>query len=136
MNTALKQYYQEEWQTTPNMTLEELANKYAFDIEELGDISDWRKTDDNILVPEVITQKSVTNSVDTDIIRKNITQYKKDAIKECVNRLKLAHTLETRELKELTTVVDIIDKSLRSTSEGQNINVLIQNIVNKYGDDC
>lgn len=136
MNSALKQYYQEEWESTPNLTLDELASKYAFDIEDLGDISDWRKHDEITIVPEVITSKQAVTDTKVDNIRKNITQYKQDVMKECVARLKLAHTLDTKELKELTTVVDIVDKSLRSTAEGQNINVLIQNIVNKYGDDC
>ena len=43
--------------------------------------------------------------------------------------------METKELKELATVVDIVDKSLRATADSNNVNVLIQNIINKYGDD-
>lgn len=136
MNSTLKQYYQAEWESDPSLTLQALADRYAFNIEDLGDTSDWKKSKEVVKVsvePNIMPSKQVATG---NQLVDQIAEFKTRAIRECVNRLQYADSIDTKELKELVTTVDVIDKSLKATSEGQNINVLIQNIVNKYGDDC
>lgn len=137
MNSTLKQYYQQEWESDPHLTIEELAKRYAFDPSDLGDTTDWTKEGTTVdLVPTTVEPKPLVNAEPTAQIHESIGDFKRLVIKECLHRLKFANVMEAKELKDLVTTVDIIDKSLRSTSDSQNINVLIQNIVNKYGDDC
>lgn len=138
MTKSLLAFYKEEYCSTA-LTIEQLCQKYSVDIEELGDISDWVKTG----LPEVyqsshdLIEPELDYRTDTSLqnINANITVFKTKLIKECLARLKVAPSMDTKELKELATTVDIVDKSIKATKEGQNINVLIQNIINKYGDD-
>lgn len=135
MNSTLKQYYQQEWETDPHLTIEELARRYAFDPIDLGDTTDWKKANEPAELVPVTPEPKLPATQSESPIQTHITEFKTKAIKECLHRLKLANVMEVRELKDLVTTVDIIDKSLRTSSDSQNINVLIQNIVNKYGDD-
>lgn len=136
MNSTLKNFYRAEYEADPETTLQSLSLKYGFEIEDLGDTSDWAKslpitTPVDVMVPAKPSEKPE----ESDELRQNILEFKKGIVKESLTRLKMAGTMETKELKELATVVDIVDKSLRSTADSNNINVLIQNIINKYGDD-
>lgn len=136
MNETLKKFYQAEYEADTSVTLDSLAFKYGFQIEELGDTSDWRKLPP---VPtqsiEILPKEPPKPTPPDDELKDNITRFKRGVVKESLARLKTASMLDTKELKELATIVDIVDKSLRSTSDGANVNVLIQNIINKYGDD-
>ena len=138
MNSTLKQYYQDEWENDPFLTIAELAKKYAFEPEELGDTSDWVKVNAPANLPtvhaEVLPAKSEDSSKSP--VQQDIGTFKSQAIKECLIRLRTASMMDTKELKDLVTTVDIIDRSLKTNDSHQNVNVLIQNIINKYGDDC
>lgn len=140
MTKSLLAFYKEEYCSTA-LTIEQLCQKYSVDIEELGDISDWVKTGLPEVYqssPDLVVQPEPSNAIiDTSLqnINADIAYFKNKLIKECLARLKVAPSMDTKELKELATTVDIVDKSIKATKEGQNINVLIQNIINKYGDD-
>lgn len=140
MNPTLKNFYRAEYEADPEITLQSLALKYGFEVEDLGDTSSWAKSMPLVVPTEVIATnqiptKSSEKPEESDELRNNILEFKKGVVKESLTRLKMAGTMETKELKELATVVDIVDKSLRSTADSNNVNVLIQNIINKYGDD-
>lgn len=139
MTKSLKAFYREEYEST-SLSIEQLCEKYSIQMEELGDISDWIKVD--VAPPAVLSVETPVISApieklpeQDELLKSDILDFKKRTVKECLARLRMAQALETKELKDLVTVVDIVDKSLRSTKEGQNVNVLIQNIINKYGDD-
>ena len=140
MNPTLKNFYRAEYEADPEITLQSLALKYGFEVEDLGDTSSWAKSLP-LVVPTVeasasaIPTKPSKEPEESDELRNNILEFKRNVVKESLTRLKMAGAMETKELKELATVVDIVDKSLRSTADSNNINVLIQNIINKYGDD-
>lgn len=137
MNSTLKQYYQDEWENDPFLTIAELAKKYAFEPEELGDTSDWVKINTPANLPAVQAEvlPAKPNKAETPV-QQDIGTFKSQAIKECLIRLRTANMMDTKELKDLVTTVDIIDRSLKANDSHQNVNVLIQNIINKYGDDC
>lgn len=138
MNPTLKNFYRAEYEADPEITLQSLALKYGFEVEDLGDTSSWTKSMPLVVPTEVVATsptKSSEKPEESDELRNNILEFKKGVVKESLTRLKMAGTMETKELKELATVVDIVDKSLRSTADSNNVNVLIQNIINKYGDD-
>lgn len=139
MNPTLKNFYRAEYEADPEITLQSLALKYGFEVEDLGDTSSWAKSLP-LVVPTVeaaatAPTKPSKEPEESDELRNNILEFKRNVVKESLTRLKMAGAMETKELKELATVVDIVDKSLRSTADSNNINVLIQNIINKYGDD-
>lgn len=146
MNSTLKQFYQEEWQSNPTQTIADLASKYGFEVDDLGDTSDWVKDEPQEpkptpvpvqLMHPMLQPEPSTYDDDKHQLTSNITDFKKRMVKECLHRLRNeGRMLEVKNLRELAQIVDIIDKSLKATSDGQNVNVLIQNIVNKYGDDC
>lgn len=138
MNPTLKNFYRAEYEADPEITLQSLALKYGFEVEDLGDTSSWTKSMPLVVPTEVVATiptKSSEKPEESDELRNNILEFKKGVVKESLTRLKMAGTMETKELKELATVVDIVDKSLRATADSNNVNVLIQNIINKYGDD-
>lgn len=140
MNDTLKKFYQAEYESNVDITLESLAFKYGFEIEDLGDTSSWAKKPTTLPTKsteiEIIPRSTPSTPTQTDDeLKEDINKFKRGVIKESLARLKMAGMMETKELKELTTVVDMVDKSLRSTADGANVNVLIQNIINKYGDD-
>lgn len=144
MNSTLKQFYQQEWQSNPTQSLQDLASKYGFEIDDLGDTSDWVKDDPKEketvpvkIVHPMLQPEPSTHDDDQHQLTTNITDFKKRMVKECLHRLKNeGRMIETKQLRELAQIVDIVDKSLKTNVEGNNVNVLIQNIINKYGDDC
>lgn len=137
LNPTLKNFYRAEYEADPEITLQSLALKYGFEVEDLGDTSSWAKSLPLVVPTEIVAAptKPSKEPEESDELRNNILEFKRNVVKESLTRLKMAGTMETKELKELATVVDIVDKSLRSTADSNNINVLIQNIINKYGDD-
>ena len=141
MNDTLKKFYRAEYESGADVTLESLAFKYGFDIEDLGDTSSWAKSPTTLPTQpteiEIIPRSAppAPTPAPDDELKEDINKFKRGVVKESLSRLKMAGMMDTKELKELATIVDIVDKSLRSTADGANVNVLIQNIINKYGDD-
>lgn len=92
------------------------------------------------LVPtEVVEVKDTPQTTDDpdNEIDTTIKEFKVIALQKALALLKedTFNEMETRELKNLVIVVDTIDKARNKTPESTNVNVLVQNIVNKFIDD-
>jgi len=160
MTKILLQSYKNEYQTTP-ISIEDLCIKYSLDIEELKsktDIDKWEKLYtppetineaeaeehlDIIVLPENKLDKSETKILTTkEEILEDIDEFKKKAVKECLRFIKDdARYAEVKEFKDMVAIVDSIEKSYKNsdTNEGTTINVLIQNLTQKFKDtpdDC
>jgi len=72
-------------------------------------------------------------------IKEQITTFKEKAMKEAIrfmdNDMKFA---EVKEFKDMVAIVDSIDKSLQkdNSGQGQTINIMVQNLTERYKDDC
>lgn len=146
MQQYLKDFYRSEYENDPVLTLAGLATKYSINISDLGDISDWKKVDltqDKRPLTQVtsITPKTEVIAEGTSVIKERLLEddigaYKQAVVKEALYRLKTElRSLSIKDLKELTTIIDMVDKSNQKVSQGQQVNVLVQNIVKTFKDD-
>lgn len=151
MQQALIDFYKSEYESTPNLTLAGLANKYNINIADLGDISHWKKEDflqdkrplstqtTQVISVNATQQELLTDTKDNikeRLLDDDIGEYKRTLIKEALYRLKTElKSMSIKDLKELTTIVDMVDKSNQKVAQGQQVNVLVQNIVKTFKDD-
>lgn len=153
MTETLKNFYKTEYELDRDATPESLAKKYGFNVAELGDTSRWAKAaapkpayfdflptkeftpDYKPKAPPVEFKRNPT-ATNLDIMKENILEFKKLVIQEAINRVNsYGDAIATKDLKELTMIVDTIEKSFKTIQEGANINVLVQQIINNIGDD-
>lgn len=126
--------YRDEYECTPTLTIEGLKHKYNLTDDDLGDTSDWVKQQldvvDTTPAPAVTPPPSSSAENTNEAL---IEDVKSKLLNEVLTRLTYdGHSLETKELKELTSIIDIIEKSYKGTQDSKQVNVLIQNIFNKY----
>ena len=162
MTKILLKSYQNEYQNT-DISIEDLCLKHSLSTSELKGYTKWAK----VTLPETNTDKpeqSADSEQSQDIIvlptpseglpetnivtvtQKEVLQdidaFKKQAMKECLRFIKDdARYAEVKEFKDMVAIVDSIEKSYKDTKdpEGTTINVLIQNLTQKFKDtpdDC
>lgn len=148
MQENLLSFYRQEYENDPSLTIAGLCNKYSLNIEDLGDTREWTKIDYRLDTrplskPAVeVTRSAVevvrsVGEVKEQLLDDQIGEYKKAVMTEVLYRLKTeTKSLSTKDLKDLTLIVDLIDKSNQKGGSGQQINVLVQNIVKGFKDDC
>ena len=153
MDETLRRFYKTEYESTPGLTIQDLCAKYSISATELGDTSSWRKSSapsarallgrhdecspyQRVTTPtQYARHTSLKAQTDTDI-QDNIYEYKRLAVAEAITRIRVEGSdMPVKELKELTTVVDMIERSFKGISDGNQTNVLIQNIINNFKDD-
>lgn len=152
MDETLRRFYKTEYESTPSLTIQDLCAKYSISATELGDTSSWRKSStpsarallgrhdecspyQRVTAPTQYSRHTSLAKSDTDI-QDNIYEYKRLAVAEAITRIRMEGSdMPVKELKELTTVVDMIEKSFKGASDGNQTNVLIQNIINNFKDD-
>ena len=52
---------------------------------------------------------------------------------ELVNEMLQRRNLETKEMKELSNIIDTLEASLDDKKDSNNIMMLFQQVINKYG---
>lgn len=153
MDETLRRFYKTEYEATPGLTIQALCAKYSISAKELGDTSSWKKATGlpqarpilgkqdecqpyhRVSTPTQYSRYSAPQACDGDI-QDNIYEYKKLAVAEAITRLRLEGSdMPVKEFKDLTSVVDMIERSFKGTQDGNQTNVLIQNIINNFKDD-
>lgn len=149
-NPLLVKSYRHEYETT-DISEYQLRAKYKLPAD--FDMSQWKKNHAPDIpgapdLPATITPSEiVTDDPDEQEETQDEYQEHKVKIKE-FKVLALDHALnfmrndseyaEVKEFKDMVSVVDSIDKSLQRPTEdkGTTVNVLIQNIMREFKDDC
>lgn len=83
---------------------------------------------------------TITEREDTNNIQEQIRTFKDKTIEHALKFITLdANTSEIKELKDMVAVVDTIEKSLeknKGPESGVTVQVLVQNVISGYQDDC
>lgn len=138
-NTLLKSY-QIEYETTP-ITIDELANKYDISKDQLKGHDTWTKlqpTTTNVPTQtETKTSQSLVSHTEQEpTIMEDINTFKQAAIKKAISFMSNeADYASVKEIKDMTSLVMEIEKSYKGTDTGPTINVLVQNITERFKDD-
>ena len=145
MNQGLRELYRAEYETDPDITIDELCAKHNIERTALGPTHDWQKVIDlptSSVVPtqpsEVISTQTLDTKDATDVSPKDmIDSFKQITLSEALYRMKTeANTLAIKDMRELVALVDVIDKSYNKSSDTNTINIVVQNVISKYVDDC
>jgi len=131
---TLVQAYKLEYETTPDLTIDELCQKHDIVKEQLPDYKQWKKQVD--IISGELTQEVVVS--ENPKILDDIERFKQLAVQRAVEFIEQdARFAEVKEFKDIVAIVDTIEKSYKNkTTNEPTINILIQNLVKKFNDDC
>lgn len=150
--TTLLLTYQAEYERTPNMTISELCTKYDVQTKQLKGYTKWQKKIENTTEPaeaedDIISQPIASTAQHSELATPKTSEDVQLEIDE-FKRLAVAHATkfmredvefaEVKEFKDIVAIVDSIEKSYKDTKDpqGTTINIAIQNLVEKFSDDC
>jgi len=143
-NTQLNNL-QVEYENTP-ITVKELCDKYSTTTKELKGYTKWKpyvhipKPSEVLIVPETPKPSEVQivpEPINPKIIQ-NINNFKDRAVAYALESITDPQYLEIKEFKDLVSIVDTIEKSVKPKDNDQapTVNILIQNLMEKFSDDC
>lgn len=135
--------YKIEYETT-DITLDDLAFKYSI---HLGDTSGWVKephliqpvvTPATIVMPTTPRLPEITPLDDREQLLADILAFKKGAIEHAKKFMaKDVAFCEVKEFKDMVSVVTNLEQSLIEQKQtGPVVNILVQNLVERFKDDC
>jgi len=77
----------------------------------------------------IVPTKPIDISTSIVSFKENVVKYANEALED---------TLDIKEVKDLTSIITMIENSLSDTNKDANptINILVQNILDKQKDDC
>ena len=168
--------YKIEYETT-SITLDSLIEKYDINLDDIPDISNWRKQTEaepeveilaapqprakrkkaqpkvDIVTPTIVTTPPAkTSPLDAivEIAPEEIAHENQDVLDQIdeFKRLTLAKATkfvrdeadyaDIKDLKDVVSIVDTIEKSYKGVKQGPAVNILVQNLVERFrdGDDC
>lgn len=136
VSKGLLKAYRTEYETTP-ISIEALCMKYNLDEEEIK-AQRWSKPLAPATSPTLPTQIQTIN--ESLSLQDDIETFKRQAVtlaKDCLTSFDPAFN-SIKDFKDLVDIVDKVEKSYKDNSSDQslNINVAIQNIVQRFKDDC
>ena len=147
MTKALLQAYKIEYETT-DISMAHLCDKYNIAICELSGCESWTKSIENHKTSrDIVKEQKATPPAEQqpiplanskEQVLDNIEEFKQLAIKHAVRFIKEeSQYADVKEFKDMVSIVDSIEKSYNSNKEtGTTVNIAIQNLVNRYKDDC
>lgn len=138
--------YQAEYERTPNMTIEDLCEKYDVQTKQLKGYTKWQKrapeidelpeTGDIIAIPRNDSKQLAIPKTTKELLD-DVEEFKQLAVAHAVKFMKDdAEFAEVKEFKDMVAIVDSIEKSYKGTKPENTINIAIQNIVKNFNDDC
>ena len=141
MTKLLLTQYRLEYETDPDITIEQLVEKYNLKLEDLKGYEEWAKPHDNNPYHthnDIVPYEHTSLVPPSKDLEGDIKTFKEKAIAHCLAFIeKDARFAEVKEFKDIVSIVDSIDKSLKGTNDGgPTINVLVQNIAERFVDDC
>ena len=133
--------YQIEYETS-DITIIELCDKYQVKKKQLKGYTKWKKPqheEKELIVPEAypIVLEAINQPDEENTLLTSIQLFKKRAVEYALDSITEPQYLEIREFKDLVSIIDTVEKSIKGTEGGNNtVNIMVQNIMNKYADDC
>ena len=133
----MENFYKTEYETS-QLSIEDLCIKYDITVSDIPNHSSWVKQSAEPLDLDIIVANDIVPDVSSDVaILENVQQFKRMAVKQAKERIATDTMMDTKELKDLVSVVDTIEKSLTGKNDsGTTVNVLVQNIQQRFKDDC
>lgn len=142
--------YQAEYENT-EITIDKLCIKYDVKQTQLKNRNSWVKkskeadgivdtldTTDIIVIPETPETPAIIDTPREELLA-NVETFKQAAMKEAVRWIGGdAKFAEVKEFKDMVAIVDSIEKSYKDTkdNQGTTINMVVQNMITKFQDDC
>lgn len=132
--------YREEYEATPGLTIDELLAKYDITTKDIKGYTRWEKR----TAPKPAATKplpSAAPQTDTLLEKKSpqeaIDEFKELALDHALRFMKNdARFAEVKEFKDIVAIVDSLEKSYsKSTDSGPTINILVQNLMERFKDD-
>jgi len=142
--------YQAEYETTPDLTISDLCQKYNIETKQLKGYTKWQKRNTETTETSKLPKSTETNKlpettkpsnsiviVNEEDLLKDIDTFKSlamtHALKFMRNDVEFA---EVKEFKDMVSIVGTIENSLKDNKPENTINIAIQNIVKDFKDDC
>lgn len=143
--------YKTEYENNPDLTLDNLCNKYSIEPTQLGDTSNWKKPEtkpkQELIIPaqpnDPASQPDKPNSSiviedDEETILSKIREIKLSAlegVKEFFDDNDLTD-VSTKEYRDMVAVLKDLEAGEAKNTQGNTYNVMVQNILGKFQDDC
>jgi len=126
--------YQAEYETTPDLTIDQICEKYEVETKQLKGYTKWTKRATEIQeLPE--TKPLVIATEET--LSKDIAEFKTLAMAHALKFMRNdAEFAEVKEFKDMVSIVGTIEASIKDTKPENVINIAIQSIVKEFKDDC
>jgi len=142
MNPITKKAYKFEFETS-NISLQELIDKYQITKEELGNTTGWKKRELPTSKPaHKCKEKQKLSLVEEKTMLEEIQDTKVlvlATVKEYFGPDGDSGMASTKEIKDMVGVLkDLESGELLKDGKGQGptVNILIQNLAEKFKDDC
>lgn len=139
---ALILTYQAEYETS-EITLEALCDKYSIKQTQLTGCLEWEKRGTEIEVLTQVNELPETREpyeiIEPTKIFEDISEFKELAIAHALDFMKNnAKYAEVKELKDVVAIVDSIESSFNKNKQpqGPTVHIAIQNLVERFRDDC
>ena len=135
--------YREEYEATPGLTIDELLAKYDITTKDIKGYTKWEKRTAPLIKPikPVIAPKPLPATNQPPLEKKtpqeSIDEFKELALDHALNFMKNdARFSEVKEFKDIVAIVDSLEKSYNKTTDsGPTINILVQNLMERFKDD-
>ena len=137
-NSLLLQY-QEEYETTPGLTIDQICKKYEVETKQLKGYTKWAKRNQETnKLPEIQEPINSTIVIATEeALSKDIDEFKTLAMAHALKFMRNdAEFAEVKEFKDMVSIVGTIEASIKDIKPENTINIAIQNIVKEFKDDC
>lgn len=142
MTKLLLTQYKLEFEHTDS-TINDIVEKYNLNLEDLKGHELWVKGGDQhndiTIAPTTIDQTALPATLVDTSLEEQIANFKEKAMAHCLTFMeKDVRFAEVKEFKDIVSIVDSIDKSLRADADTSTttVNVLVQNITEGFKDDC
>ena len=141
ISNSLLLTYQTEYENTPDLTIEQLCEKYNVTTKQLKGYTKWKK---HIVIPDsspLVTKQPIAtptnNNLDKEQLVSDIDTFKSLAMAHALKFMKHdAEFAEVKEFKDMVSIVGTIEASIKDDKPENVINIAIQNIVKGFQDDC
>lgn len=137
ISKTLLKAYKTEYETT-DISLDTLLIKYNLDETKI-DTSTWQKRSTVATKPQPIVEVLPKPIDNQETISDKIEQFKVEALNLALTAIKnFDKEFDTvKDFKDLVLLVDTIEKSYKNSNDDKvNVNIVLQNILQNYKDDC
>ena len=132
--------YREEYEATPGLTIDELLAKYDITTKDIKGYTKWEKRTASPIKPIIVPKPllvTIQPSPEKKTPQESIDEFKELALDHALNFMKNdARFSEVKEFKDIVAIVDSLEKSYnKMTDSGPTINILVQNLMERFKDD-